>query len=76
MREDPYADCEQMQIICAAATELLDASRDPLFEVVPLLSAPRKMRFFSSVEHRLPFMVWDILVFLTFCGQKNGVTSN
>ncbi|MFZ4694778.1 MAG: hypothetical protein ACOYMV_06600, partial [Verrucomicrobiia bacterium] len=23
-REDHYADCEQMQIICAAATELLD----------------------------------------------------
>ena len=34
MREDPYADCEQMQIICAAASELLDAPRDPLFEIV------------------------------------------
>lgn len=31
-REDHYADCEQMQIICAAATELLDAPSDPLFE--------------------------------------------
>ena len=40
MREDPYADCEQMQIICAAATELLDAPRDPLFEIVPPPTAP------------------------------------
>ena len=41
-REDHYADCEQMQIICAAATELLDAPRDPLFEVVspPVVTVP------------------------------------
>ena len=33
-REDHYADCEQMQILCVAVTELLDAPRDPLFESV------------------------------------------
>ena len=33
-REDHYADCEPMKIICAAAAERLDAPRAPLFEVV------------------------------------------
>lgn len=39
-REDHSADCEQMQINCAAATELLDAPRDPLFEIVPPPACP------------------------------------
>jgi hypothetical protein len=30
-REDHYADCEQMQVVCAAILELLSAPRDPLF---------------------------------------------
>ncbi len=33
-RKDHSADGEQMQSICAAATALLDAPRDPLFEIV------------------------------------------
>ena len=34
-RENHYADCEQMQIICAAVLELLSAPRDPLFNQEP-----------------------------------------
>ena len=38
-REDHYG-LRAMQIICAAASELLDAPRDPLFEIVPPPAAP------------------------------------
>jgi hypothetical protein len=38
-RENHYADCEQMQIICAAILELLSAPRDPLFNQEPRPSA-------------------------------------